>query len=355
MAESDRDSRTEEATPKKKDKLRQEGSIPKSADVGGAAVMIAGGIALSASASNAAREVVDLCARCFSLGDHQEPLRALGAMLPALSSALLPLMGATLVAGVAAGVAQTRGMFQLSLLAPKPERMNPIPNLKTILPSKDSAIEIGKQLLKITVVAYVVYQIVSNALPEFGVLATSGPEVAAATVGAVAADVAFYGGIAFAALAGLDYWLAMRKFNADAMMSKEDIKDEHKEQEGRPEVKGRRRMKAREIAKKRAISDVKKATVLVCNPTHIAIALRYDAETPAPIVLAKGTDEVALKMRAEGRRHGVPIVENRPLARALNATAKVGKSIPVDLYRAVAEVIAHVMRINAPRTRGVAR
>jgi flagellar biosynthesis protein FlhB len=355
VAESEKDSRTEEATPKKKDKLRSEGSIAKSADVGGAAVMIAGGVALASSADAAAREVAAVCTRCFSLQDHADPLRALEALLPALSTALLPLLGATMIAGIVAGVAQTRGLFSFSLLAPKPERLNPLPNLKTVLPTKDSAIEIGKQLVKITVVGFVVYEIVSNALPEFGVLATSSPMVAAATVGAVATDVAIYGGVVFAVLAAADYWLAIRKFSTDAKMSKEDVKEEHKEQEGRPEVKARRRHKAREIAKRRAIADVKNATVLVCNPTHIAIALRYDAGTPAPIVIAKGTDDVALKMRAEGRHHGIPIVENRPLARALNASAKIGKPIPVDLYRAVAEIIAHVMRIGGvPRVRKTA-
>jgi flagellar biosynthetic protein FlhB len=135
-------------------------------------------------------------------------------------------------------------------------------------------------------------------------------------------------------------------------MSKQEVRDEHKEQEGRPEIKGRMRRKMQDMTKQRATADVSKATVLVTNPTHYAIALRYEPEhDAAPVVLAKGLDELALQMRSIARKAGVPVIEQRPLARALYADAKVGRPVPVELYRAVAEVIAYVMQIKA-RDRG---
>ena len=130
-------------------------------------------------------------------------------------------------------------------------------------------------------------------------------------------------------------------------MSKKEVSDEHKEQEGDPKIRGKRRARAAKLAKQRAVAEVKNATVLIVNPTHIAIALRYEpGKDGAPLVLAKGQDELALTMRAEARTRRVPIVENRPLARAMFASAKAGRTIPVELYEAVAGVIAHVMRIR---------
>ena len=130
-------------------------------------------------------------------------------------------------------------------------------------------------------------------------------------------------------------------------MSLQEVRDEHKEQEGDPFFKRHRRQKMRQLADRRAISDVAKATVIVTNPTHIAIALRYEADKDfAPMVIAKGIDSTALAMRRRARKHGVPVVENKPLARAMHREAQVGAMIPVDLYTAVAEIIAHVMRLR---------
>src|SRR5262249_10387688 len=130
----------------------------------------------------------------------------------------------------------------------------------------------------------------------------------------------------------------------------DEVKDERKQEEGSPEVRGRIRRRMRELLKTRATADVSKATVVVTNPTHFAVALRYLPEKDAaPIILCKGKDEIALSMRAEARKHQIPMVENRPLARALFADGKVGRPIPVDLYRAVAEVIAFVFQLNRQR------
>ena len=342
---ADRDDKTEEATPRKLSKMREEGSVVKSADIAAAAVMFAGVIVLMAFGSDAAIGVVRMTERCFRLQDR--PLEALPLILPALRQTALPILIAGFLAAVAAGVVQTRGLFSLKALALKPERLNPFPNLKSVVPSKKTAIELGKQFLKIAILGAVVYRLVSKAIPEFGFLSASGPLTAASTVASVVLALVVQGGATFVAIAVLDYFVAKKRFAEDAKMSKEEVRDEHHQREGRPEVKVKRRQKQRELAKARAVSDVKLATALVCNPTHIAIALRYDDATPAPVVLSKGVEEVALAMRAAARQHGVPIFENRPLARVLLRTAKIGRPIPVDLYEAVARVIARVMELRA--------
>lgn len=297
--------------------------------------------------TSASESLVKFSHRLFRLQDTRQPLEAIDAILPVLTTVVLPVLIVTWVLGVASSMVQTRGLFSMTLLAIKPERLNPIPNLKNIFPTKQSMTELGKQLLKISLLGGVVYKVIADHSPEFGMLAAASPEMGAATVGAIAVDVGVYGGATFAVIAAIDYLMARRRFAEEAKMSKQDIKDEHKDQEGRPEVKARRRQRMRELAKVRAVGDVKDATVLVCNPTHIAVALKYEPdEDAAPSVLAKGIDAVALRMRHEARRVGVPIIENRPLARSLNATAKIGQTIPVELYRAVAEVIAHVLRLR---------
>lgn len=347
MEEQDRDRRTEEATPRRKEKLRAEGKVAKSPDVGATAILLGCAAVLGLTGRHAAVRFADASTRYLAFEDVGRPLRALEAALPVLVLAVGPCLAVAALLAVAAGMAQTRGLFSLALVAIKPERLNPIPQIANVLPTPKSLGEMAKQLAKIVLLGLVVYHVVADASTEFAVLPASEPTVAAATVGRVATDVALYGGAAFAAIAAADYWLAWRRFRRESMMSRRDLREEHKEQEGRPEVKQRQRQRMREAGRRRAVGGVKDATVLVTNPTHYACALRYDPDRDAaPVLLAKGTDELALSMRSEARAHGVPIVENRPLARALYADATVGKTIPVDLYRSAAEVIVHVMRLG---------
>jgi len=153
---------------------------------------------------------------------------------------------------------------------------------------------------------------------------------------------------AFACIAAIDYGLALHKYNEEAKQTKQQQKDEYKQQEGNPAVKRKMRQRARELLAQTKAGDLKSATVLVTNPTHFAIALRYDPEKDAvPIIVGKALDAGALRMRTEARGYRIPIVENRPLARSLHKLGKIGKPIPADMYRAVAEIIAHVMRLKA--------
>jgi flagellar biosynthetic protein FlhB len=350
---AERDQKTEEATPRRREKLREEGQIIRSQDVGAAAVVAMTCLVIGASFHTLGRSMVSFAQRTFRLVDAAQPLEALHAQLEAVGPLALPLLAAG-AAAMISGVAQAR-LFSLSLLAFKLERLNPAANLGQLIPNKQSMMELAKQVLKLLAIGFIAYGVIRDAMPMFVTLSSEPPLSAAASVAAVAGKLALRVSVAFAIAAAADYWLARRKFNDDAMMSREEVRDEHKEQEGRPEIKQRMRRKMAEMSKTRAVSDVAKATVLVVNPTHYAVALRYVADKDfAPVVIAKGVDDLALQMRASARRASVPIVEQRPLARALYADAKVGRTIPVELYRTVAEVIAYVMQLRA-RDAGVPR
>jgi flagellar biosynthetic protein FlhB len=346
----DRDQRTEEATPRKQEKLRDEGQIVRSQDVVAAVVVAISCMMIGHSFDAMGRGVAAFAQRSFRLMDAHEPLRAVKAQLDALAPLGIILV-ATAVAAFIAGFAQSR-LFSFSLLMPKPERLNPMTNLGQLMPSKQSMMELAKQVAKLMAIGFIAYSVIADALPVFVTLSSEPPLSAAASVASTAGKLALRVCVAFGIAAAADYWLARRKHNEDAMMSRDEVRDEHKEQEGRPEIKARMRRRMQEMTKRRAVTDVAKATVLIVNPTHYAVALRYVPEKDnAPMVLAKGVDEVALQMRAIARKASVPVVEQRPLARALYADAKVGRTIPIELYRSVAEIIAYVMQLKA-RDRG---
>lgn len=344
----DREQRTEEATPKRREKLRKEGKVAKSQDISAAAVIAAVTLAMAVAGPQIATHLLYFSARIFRLGDADRPLQALASSTTVLLPVAWPLFAAMLAA-IAAGAAQAR-VFSFELVAFKPERLNPIPQLKKVLPSKDSLIELLKQLIKLLAIGAVVYSVISDATPRFAVLAANEAGVGAALVGQVAGQLALHGGVAFAVIAALDFFLAQRRFAEESKMSKQELKDERKEDEGDPLVRMRLRRRMMELGRSRGVADVSDATVMVLNPTHVSVALRYKPELDAaPTVISKGIDEVAMQMRAEARKHGIPMIESRKLARALYAEAKVGQPIPVAHYRAVAEIIARVMRLPGVR------
>jgi flagellar biosynthetic protein FlhB len=340
------DQRTEQATDRKREKLRDEGQIIRSQDVVAAAVVATTCLTLGLSFHNIGTALVSFAQRSFRLVDTQQPFAALHAQLEALAPIAVPLCAAG-VGAMVSGVAQSR-IFSLENLAFKLERLDPLSNLGQLMPSKQSALELLKQICKLLAIGVIAYRVIAEAMPMFSTLSAESPLSAAASVAGVAGKLAMRVTCAFALAAGADYWLARRKYLEDAMMSRDEVRDEHKEQEGRPEVRQRMRRRMAEMSKKRGIAGVAKATVVVVNPTHYAVALRYDSSKDfAPVVLVKAVDQLALDMRVLARRAGVPIVEQRPLARALYSDGKVGRTVPVELYRAVAEVIAYVMQLKA--------
>ena len=343
---SEESDKTEQASEKKLGDLRKDGKIAQSHDLISAATLMMVCATLGMSAGDVAAELQGLTLRVFRLGDVKTPTVALSASLSVLW-ALLPIIVSASIAAIVAGLVQSKGLFSFELVFPKLERLDPLGKLKTLTPGKEMAIEMGKSLLKIGTIGYVVKGLLESAMPRLLMLGTADARVSALEVAGIAVELVLWGGGAFAVVAAIDYVIALRKFESESKMSKQEQKDEFKQEEQDPAMKHKMRRRAREMMAQRAVGGVETATVLVTNPTHFAVALRYDPERDAaPVVVGKATEDAALAMRTKARKHAIPIIENRPLARALHKNGKVGKTVPVELYRAVAEVIAHVLRLR---------
>ena len=227
-------------------------------------------------------------------------------------------------------------------LKPKLDKFNPINGFKRIF-SPESLFELLKSILKIILIIYIAYTSIKDQADNLFILYEISLKQAVALVGEVVLNTGLKISIAYLIIGIADYIYQKHKFKEDMKMTKQEVKDEYKNTEGNPEVKGRQRQKMREVSQRRMMQDVPKADVVITNPTHYAVAVQYDAEkAKAPVVLAKGEDFLAQKIKEVAKENHVEIVENKPLARMLYANVDVGQEIPPELYQAVAEVLAMV-------------
>lgn len=227
------------------------------------------------------------------------------------------------------------------------QRFNIIKGLKQMMFSPQTALRTIKSLLFSIILAlipgYLIYQEYQNFLPMY----YATPEGVAAYMLQMGLKLAYYALLPILAIAAFDVWQSRFAYKEGMKMTKDEVKDERKQAEGDPVIKGQQRRKMMEVVMKRMMQDVPKADVVVTNPTHIAVALRYNAqEAPAPVVLAKGADHLAEKIKAVAREHNVPIRENVPLARALYKAVEVGDMVPEELYKAVATVLASIWKLK---------
>ena len=231
-------------------------------------------------------------------------------------------------------------------LKPKGDKFNPINGFKRII-SKDSIFELFKSILKIAVIIYVAYTAVKDDVNDIFILYDMSLNQAIALCGSVIINAGFKISLVYFVVGVADFAYQRHRFNEEMKMTKQEVKDEYKNTEGNPEIKGRQRQRMREASRQRMMQDVPKADVVITNPTHLAVAIKYDAEvSKAPIVLAKGEDYLAQKIRESAKEHNIEIVENKPLARMLYANVDVGAEIPPELYQAVAEILAMVYNMK---------
>ena len=231
-------------------------------------------------------------------------------------------------------------------LQPKLDKFNPINGFKRIF-SKDSLFELLLSIAKIFLIVYVAYTEIRDEANNIFILYEIPLMQAILLCGEIIINTGLKISIIYLIAGIVDYVYQKYKFNEDMKMTKQEVKDEFKNTEGNPEIKGRQRQKMREVSQRRMMQDVPKADVVITNPTHFAVAIKYDAETAkAPIVLAKGEDYLAQKIKEAAREHHVEIVENKPLARMLYANVDIGQEIPPELYQAVAEVLAMVYNMK---------
>ena len=342
--------RTESATPKRREEARREGRVPRSQELSAATLLLVGAGALCYAAGGTigyqtrtfiAADVMWLGATPLSVASASGLVRAAAwhFML-----ALVPFAVAVVGTALLVGAVQGRGVITLHPVTPKLSHLDPMNGLGRIF-SLQSPFTLLKALVKFAVLGSVTYIALRRAWPEVTALSAAGPGGILATVRSLSFALVLNVGLAFLVLAVADYAYESWRHEKSLRMTKQEVQREHKESEGDPLVKSRIRSLQRATSRKRMLRDVAKADVIITNPTHIAVALKYDATAAsAPIVLAMGERKLAERIKAIAQDAGVPMVENRPLARSLLASAKVGQQIPAALYAAVAEVLAYVYR-----------
>jgi flagellar biosynthetic protein FlhB len=345
--------RSFDPTPKRREDFRKQGRFGRARDAGPVAATFAALAVLVGSREAAGHALSVLFARshgdigAFTRGET-EPFRA--AML-ALSALVMPVAIAAALGGIVAGVAQAGFHIELDLLTPNFDKFDPIGKLGELFSFKRGGVELMVSLVRIGVVGYVAYRTLRLDLPRLYGLAELPPESAMTRLVDVGLHVVLWVLGALAVVAAADYAQSRFMIERDMKMTLKEMKEESRSEEGDPKQKGRMRARARANARKRALQSVKEATVIVTNPTHYSVALRYGAKDGAPLVLAKGEDDLALAIRTQARRHGVPIVESRVLARALYAEVPVGRPIPEGHYQAVAKILAFVFKIRPQKTK----
>ena len=263
-----------------------------------------------------------------------------------------PTVLACVLASALVGLVQAGFRTYGELLGPKLERLDPRSGLSKLFSPRKAATEAAVALLRVAVVGGAAAKALSAELPRMLHLTRVGegaalPELAGSIGRSCAAATA-----ALFVIAAIDYAQSWFGISREMKMTRREREDESRQQDGDPKAKARMKARARALAKKRAMLAVRNADVIVTNPTHVAVALRYGPRDPAPVVIAKGHDDVALRIRAEGRKHGVVILENRALARALDAEVPVGRPVPAAHFAAVARVLAFVYRLRGAGRRG---
>jgi len=344
-------SRTEKATPKRREKARKEGSILRVQDLDATIMLWANFflfMALGASTMAGLTTMMSyLLRRTANPGTITDGnLHALAVDLIAIVARILgPYLAANFLLALANQLAQHGFKLQMNLLIPKFSKINPAAGFRKLF-SPNSAVNLVKSILKFVVVIWVAYAVVAPRIPM--ILATMKAPMGQAL--AYFKDTLFllYRDIMLVmiALAGADFMYQRHQFEKGIRMTKQEVKDEAKDAEGNPEIKGKQKSMMLAAAMRRILTQVPKASVVITNPTHFAVALRYDPFTAAPILVAKGVDHLALKIRERAKEAGVPIVENPPLARAIYHNVDLDRPIPPELYQAVAQVLAYIYRIK---------
>jgi flagellar biosynthetic protein FlhB len=346
--------RTEKPTPKRLRDARKKGQIARSRDLALAAASVAATMALAWLGGHLIRGLMDVMkGHLETFGDA--PLRrvtagelsaliAHGAM--SLGYLVGPIALVTTIAAVGMHGFQGGWSFAPGALRLNWSRLNPASGLKRFGFSR-SGVETIKAVLSSIAIAYFTWRAVEGLLAQAPELAWLSPQAAAFATWEHAEKLLWRAAWTLAAFALGDYAWQYFTFMRSMRMTRQEVRDEHKENEGNAEVKGRIRRIQRQMSQRRMLADVAKATVVITNPTHYAVALEYKRETMvAPRVVAMGVDHMARRIREKAIAHGIPIVENKPLAQSLYATAEIGQTIPAALFAAVAEVLAYLIRVK---------
>jgi flagellar biosynthetic protein FlhB len=352
MADGSDQEKTEAPTAKRREDAFLEGKVPRSPELNAAAMFLTAALVVNSIGPGVGTQLIALFgATLAQMGDGaRDPARAIE-LLRTTGYATMKIV-ALLTAGFAVSVLavaglQGRGLLSLQPLTPKFERLNPLSNVKRLF-SSQPVVDLVKSLAKMGIVAWAMSGVLTQSWGNVSDLGNRDLMAMFPVVQDLTVHLLKNAGLAYLALASLDYAYQLWQHEKNLKMSKEDVRQENKQQEGDPMLRHRMRSLARARIRRQMFEDVKTADVVIVNPTHIAVALRYDpVQAPAPVVLAMGQRKIAERIKALAFEHKVPVIENKPLARALLASAHVGQMIPAELYAAVAEVLAFVIRQRA--------
>jgi flagellar biosynthetic protein FlhB len=348
MGPNDGQERTEEATPRKRQEARRKGTVAKSVDLTGSLVLVALVLALPAAIGGMGAGLRMGIQNAISQMPETLDVASAQRFTYMLAAPLLPglaiLMGAALITGLIGNFAQVGFTLSLEALSPQLQKINPLNGVKRLF-SALAFMEGLKAAAKFTLFGLIAYRAIAGRWDTLVGLAWLGPGPALAAVGPILGSIVTQIAIAWLIIGIIDYIFQRKQVDKQLRMSKDEVKREMRESDGNPEIKIALAQRRRKLLKGRAPERVRTADVVVTNPTHFAVAIKYErSQMVAPVVVAKGQDYLALKIREWAEAGKVPIVPNPPLARALYKRCEVGDSIPRDLFQSVAEVLAYVYK-----------
>jgi flagellar biosynthetic protein FlhB len=343
--------KTEKATPKRKRDAREKGQIFKSAEVITAFSLLAMFGVLSIFGDGIAGNLKSVMRASFTAQipdtlDCTTAVNVLGNTILSFLKIVAPVLIAAFLCGAILNIVQVGFNFSSKAMKPKFEKINMLAGFKRIF-SKRTLMDLLKSLIKITLLAWVAYSEYQTQIKSFPALMGEDLQYSIPAALDILLSVAFKLGIAFAIFAPFDYMYQRWRYNKDLMMTKQEVREEYKQTEGNPQTKSRISQKQRQMSRMRMVQAVKDADVVITNPTHYAVALSYkEQKHKAPVVVAKGKDYLAQKIKEKAKELSVEIIENKPVAQSLYFFCDVGDEVPEDMYKAVAEILAYVYRMK---------
>ena len=352
----DKHSKTEDATPKRMKDSRKKGQVPKSTEFNSAVSFMAFALFLGTLGQYLFSKSFEMLKYTLQNGFAQElSSRNAGTLLMqdvySIATIFLPFGLLAVAIGVIANLVQIGFLFTFEPLKPDFKRLNPIEGFKNIFSSK-SMFRLLKSIAKLAIVAYITFQGLRSIFAQIINSSQMGIENIFIFFIGIVRTLSMNIAALLIVVGVIDFIFQRRDFKKNLRMTKQEVKEEYKQMEGDPKIKAARQQRQRQLAMNRTMKNVEEATVIIANPTHIAIALRYQqGKDQAPIVMAKGLDYMALKIKEKAKEKGIPVIENKPLARSMYHNVKEGSFVPVELYQAIAEILAMVYKMEKNKTK----
>jgi flagellar biosynthetic protein FlhB len=359
FAGSGGEEKTEKATPKKRREARKKGHVFQSREISTTLVLLFVFISLRLFGSNISKQLAEFMEKVFTEYPQTEDLYMPDILLRVFIDGVLvffkavgPIMLTALLTGLIVSYAQVGFLFTLETLKPNFGRINPISGMKRLFSLK-GLVELLKAVLKVASIGYVTYSYLKGKTQAVMSLMDTDVMDSAVFIAITSIDLAIRICVVLLAIGAFDFLYQWWEFEKSMKMTKQEVKEEYKQIEGNPEIKSKIKQKQRQMSMRRMMQEVPKADVVITNPTHYACALKYDQEkASAPVLLAKGQDYIAQRIKEIAKENKVEIVENKPLARTIYDTVEIGQAIPPELYQAVAEVLAFVYSLKGKTMAG---